>query len=461
MIYFVFWTILALIIFSPPAHAYLDPASGNALFSVFIAIIGFGIYIFKTIYYKTLGRTSSRSNNNSKLSIDNKKMFNTNNEGLVLFSEGKQYWGTFRPIIDELISEKVHFKYYTTDVEDPALHIDNQYMESKLFSASRRGYKKIENVVASVMLSTTPNIGCRNYLFKRPTYVTNLVHVFHAMDNIQDYLVGSLDYYNTVIMVSEKERSQIRTVEKKRNLAEKHLISLGLPYLDDMYSKLDNDQIYNNLGKPIVLIAPSWGAKSCLNIYGIEFIKSLSKSGYDVIIRLHPHSYKFEMDKVKTWEYELEKFDNITWDRDNIAGKSMLKSSVMISDKSSVRLDYAFLYKKPVITIKIPKENRPGYEFHYLDKEWDDELSLKIGCVINSIELPDICNIVKDTLDNFSSENLVTLRNSWITNFGESSKHIVSFLKEQVKESNLTSIEKELYKRVEDLEEEVKKLREV
>lgn len=154
---------------------------------------------------------------------------------IVLFSEGKAYWGTFRPLVDELIKQKIHFRYRTLDLYDPALTIENPYMQSKRLSISSLSLTELAKIEAPIMISTTPNIGCDGYPLPKPKKVQNLVHVFHHVGDLSSYKRHSLDHYDSAILVGEFQTKSIRDIEKLRGLKPKKLMTLGLPYLDDLY----------------------------------------------------------------------------------------------------------------------------------------------------------------------------------------------------------------------------------
>ena len=103
--------------------AYLDPGSGSALVGTLIAVAGAGLYSLKSFFYRLVRKPTPEEIEAAKNA----------NPDIAIFSEGKNYWGTFKEIVDELISRKVHFAYYTLDLHDPALLIDSEYMHSRLF----------------------------------------------------------------------------------------------------------------------------------------------------------------------------------------------------------------------------------------------------------------------------------------------------------------------------------------
>ena len=350
----------------------------------------------------------------------------------VLFSEGATYWRTFRPIVEELVSRKIHFRYCTLDARDPALESDSQYMQARAFSGAM-GFVKLGLVRAPVMLATTPNIGNPEYPMKRSPHVKTLVHVFHAMGNVEYYRKGSLDSYDAVIMTGDHEAQYIRTVEKARNLPEKELVALGLPYLDDMYRELQSRRAFpeESPESPTVLVAPSWGEKGCFTEYGTDFVESLSRSGYRVIIRLHPHSYEYEPDKVESWQAATRDLAGVEWDREMHGLSAMDRSDICISDTSSIRFDYAFLCNKPVITLSVPQQRKSGFEACYFDTSWDTALSQEIGAVMTHPDISDLPDIVHETLKGFSPHRLRELRNRHLKNFGKSAQAIAQYIQDK------------------------------
>ncbi len=432
------------------AYAYIDPASGNAIASFFIAIFGSAIFFIKSIFYKFFSRPSP---------VVNLDKGNKSEQFMpVIFSEGKTYWTTFRPIVEELIKQKIHFRYISLDVYDPGLEIDNIYMHSKRLTKSRLGFAKIANIESPVMLSTTPNIGSEGYPMKRPVRIKNLVHVFHAMVDLSCYRKGSLDFYDTVLMTGVHEKHAIRLVEKARKLKEKSLIVVGLPCLDDLNRQKKEIELVIDIkktSKKTILIAPSWGAKGCFSEYGINFVKTLSLANYHVIIRLHPHSYIFEPESVENWISQTKELDNITWDNNVFGTKAMLQADILISDASSIRFDFAFLYGKPVISLPISQQSLSIFESDYMPETWASSMSNKIGVEVNADTIHAIEKVVEETISNFTPQKLGELRDSSVANFGHSSVAIVAYLNQQVELLTMTSGERLLKEQLDKLRDEM------
>ena len=89
--------VLSLCIFyTPLAFAYIDPGSSSMLLSVVVGVIATLFFGIKGIYYRKKAFV---------LSLFGLKIEKSNNK-LVFYSEGSQYWHTFKPILDALIKKE-------------------------------------------------------------------------------------------------------------------------------------------------------------------------------------------------------------------------------------------------------------------------------------------------------------------------------------------------------------------
>lgn len=407
---------LLLFIFTPiSAFAYLDPGTGNVIINIFVGGIVAIFFSIKGLFYYITKRKEEKDVSDEKVVKD-----------IVLFSEGKIYWATFKPIIEALVANKVKFRYYTLDIEDPALTIENDFITPKFLGDGVFSLFRWYQIKADILLSTTPNIGTPGYPLKRHDSVKRLVHVFHSINDISAYEKGSLDHYDEVILVGNFQEKSIRQIEKTRDMPEKKLISLGLPYLDEL---VENKTEQNKTDETnTVLIGSSWGSKGCLQSYGTEFIKKIAFAGYHVIVRPHPQSLKTENHLLTKYKKELKNFSNVIWDETISPSPSMNSADILISDTSSIRFDFSFVYEKPVITLDIKSEEMPGYEREDLDEIWTDTASTEIGFVIERENIENIASYVERALTEFSNDKISVFRDSTVKNYGECGKHIAEYI---------------------------------
>lgn len=409
-----------LFLFASPCLAYLDPGSGNALVALLVSLSGATAFFFETVFYKLKKSLAGVSAENHEV---------TTLSGIALFSEGKNYWLTYKPIIEELLRRGIQFDYYTVDIEDPALTIDDPLMNSQFLGGGQAGLTRLERIRAKILLTTTPNIGTEGFPLKRPKNVAKLVHVWHSVCDTSFYHKGALDNYDVALTVSDWVEKNIRTVEKARNLKAKEVLSVGLPYFDELLKRVGGET--NNSGPKVILIAPSWGEKNCLKLFGTDFIKDLISSGFKVIIRPHPQSLKVEKDFFDSLE---EKFSDplVEFDFDVDGTRSLSQADLLISDKSSIRFDFAFLYKKPVVTLDIPHTSLDAYEATYLPKLWEEETANQIGICLNLKEKDRIVETIEKTLQ-LNRKVIENIGKESISFMGKSSTRIADWLEETSK----------------------------
>ena len=255
--------------------------------------------------------------------------------------------------------------------------------------------------------------------------------MFHAFADVSAYHLGSLDHYDTVILVGPHQVAPIRQVEAARGLPAKELAAIGLPYVDDQAQRLADRPAPPRRPLPTVLVASSWGPKGCLREYGTDFIRQLADAGFSVIVRPHPQSYVTEADFLARCERETAGLERIRWDRATVGLDAMAESDILVSDTSSIRFDYAFLFGKPVVTLAIPRERQTAYESIYMDRVWTEEAAARIGAVVGRADIASLADRVRDVLARAPAQTLAGYRDEIIANFGHSAPAIVAFLEEK------------------------------
>ena len=396
------------------ASAYLDPSAGNALIYIAVTMTSVAAYAAKVLFYKLSGKKDYEHESNAYNDI-------------AIFSEGKSYLNTFMPVVNALINKEKYFSYYTLDIEDPILKIRNKFLRRRYLGEGSAAFAKLNRTPCKVMLATTPNIGTPGYPMPRPAKTEFLVHVFHDPDgSIGYYKKGSLDNYDAVITPGDYAIESIRYIENLRNLKAKEIISLGLPYWDIMLKNNNNN--LNNNAKKTVLLAPSWGDKGFMANYDLNFIKDLSLD-FNIIFRPHPQSKKFEPELLNQAKDLIKSIPNAIWDEDIDPSSSLNNSDILISDTSAIRMDYAVIYKKPVISLEVNYKNIASFEAADMPEELRanaDKFSVKV----KSSEIKNIKQIIKSNLYNHNQANqagVLTADNN-IANLGTAGGHIADYL---------------------------------
>ncbi len=425
--------LLFVAVFPETSYAYLDPGSGNALVYLVISLTGAALYFAKNMFYQVVRLFSSKE----RLEMRVAKAQANEVPPLALFSEGSSYWTMFKPLIEELLRRKIPFQYYSMDVHDPALTIDEPLMHSSFLGFGSVAYPRLSRVKAKVLIVTTPNIGTPGYPMPRPKDVEKLVYVQHGIDDATYLKKGSLDHYDVDMEAGPWCERAIRELERQRGLTPKEFYSMGVLYLDEMIRECqekDNEE-FKAKRKNTVLVAPSWGPKSCLNVYGTAFIDDLLQAGFNVILRPHPQSFKVEKRFITD---VIERFKGrITVDRSSDFVETMLSSGVLVSDASSIRMDFAFTQNRPVITLSVPLKDLKSFEADTLGPAYTETIAKEIGLVIHPGENTNVVKAVQTLInDDSKTREIRELFQGLVANQGCCAKAIVDWAENQLHLSN-------------------------
>ena len=282
----------------------------------------------------------------------------------IIFSDDKRYWNVFEPVCRELNRRGMDVVYMTASADDPAINNPYEHIKGQFIGDGNKAFAKLNFLKATMVLSTTPGLDV--YQWKRSKDVGYYVHMLHAASEAVAYRMFGIDYYDAVLLSGEYQVQDVRALEKLRGLPEKELVKIGIPYMDEMARRL-RDAGPTPPHKRTVLLAPSWGKSAILQKYGGKIIDELLATGYHVIIRPHPQSFKSETELMEKLMRDYPESDRLEWNRDNDNFEVLRRSDIMISDFSGVIFDFALVYDKPVIYADTEFDKSP-YDAWWLDK---------------------------------------------------------------------------------------------
>jgi len=402
---FIVFTLLPL-----PAYAYIDPATGSMLFSVFIGVFSTLFFLFQNIGDKL------------KLIFTDKHLANTNTK-FVIYSEGKKYDSLFLPILNEFEKREIPIVFYTSSVDDLAFKKNYKFVECQYIGSGNKAFLKLAFLSADICLMTTPHLDV--FQLKRSKNVKHYCFIPHDIDDFCGYRLYGIDYYDSILMCTSVNGEYIREIEAKRNLPAKELVTVGSPQLDYMGELAKNISI-DKKDKFTVLFAPSWGPSSVLARFGDIILEQLAKmQNWDVIFRPHPQSYLVEKEKLEYLFNKYKHSSNIVVDKspDNIP--SMAIADIMISDFSSINFEFAFLFNKPVL-YSIQGVNNEIYDRATLGHlTWKDDAIKKIGIELTSENINNLVNIIVKAKNTTQIEDIKNI--AW-QKHGDGAKNTVDFL---------------------------------
>ncbi len=364
---------------------YIDPGTGSMLFTILIGVIGAGIYSIRMLWIKLRFKLSG-----GKAEAGEKKA------PFVIYSDDKRYWNVFEPICRELDRRGKELLYLTASEDDPALTCGLEHIKAQCIGKENKSFARLNFLNAGILLSTTP--GLEVYQWKRAKAVQYYVHIPHAPNDITLYRMFGIDYYDAVLLPGQYHAQQIRSLEALRNLPEKELVTVGIPYMDEMAARLKREGLAPAHPRTI-LLAPSWGQSAILSTYGGKIIEVLLKTGYHVIIRPHPQSFASEKALLDKLMQQYPESEQLEWNRERDNFEVLRRSDILISDFSGVVFEFALLFDKPVIYTD-PRFDLSLYDAWWLKEPlWTVSALPRLGCQLTQENMEDLKTLVDTCID--------------------------------------------------------------
>ena len=275
-------------------------------------------------------------------------------------------------------------------------------MKPEFIGEGNKAYARLNLMEADVCLMTTPGLDV--FQLKRSKGVKHYCHVVHMINDATTYKRYGLDYFDSVLLAGDWQGEDIRYLEKLRGLPHKQLVTVGCPYLDVQQVRLNSFQGDGDQRQCFtVLVSPSWGASGLLSLYGEKLLDPLAATGWDIIVRPHPQSKVVEKELIARLQAKYNKNNKIIWDFDPDNIVSISKADIMISDFSSITLDFAFLRDKPFLAAVGDFDARPYDAGKIPHPLWLFQVLNQIGKELKEEDFPRIGEIIKNIADDPAS----------------------------------------------------------
>ncbi len=407
---------------------YIDPGTGSMLFSIVVGAAATLFFLGKATWIKVKLLFTAKKNGVSTTADSNFKQY-------VIYNEGMQYWNTFKPVCDEFERRQIELTYYTSAEKDPCFEQGYKYVKPEFIGEGNMAFVKLNMLSAGFVLMTTP--GLQVYQLKRSKRVAHYSHVLHMPNDATTYRLFGLDYFDSVLLTGDYQKTDIQFLEEQRGINKKQLVTVGCPYLDVYKENIAKSPEEEN--HPFtVLVSPSWGDVGILKKYGEKLLDPLASTGWRIIVRPHPQSKKSEADMLARLEERYKDNKNIEWDYERQNIFSLKKADIMISDFSGIIFDYTFLCDKPVMYVNAGMDLRPYDAYDLGDKKlWQYASLEKFG---KQLDEKDFANI-KEVIQNISdSKELAAARaqakaEAWMHE-GEAGKNIADFMIQTVQNTS-------------------------
>jgi YidC/Oxa1 family membrane protein insertase len=339
---------------------------------------------------------------------------------IVFYSESGQDWHHFEKIIKKLLSLSKIVCYVTSDPDDPGLKLSNEFYRPLFIKSGFWQIYFFQFLKADCLVLTM--IDLHVFQLKRSISPVHYIYLFHAMGSTHmvDF-ENSYDHYDSILCVGPHQVAEIRKREEIKNLSAKNLVEHGYARVEELM--VDAAVKCNTPQKPYtVLLAPTWGENSILNICGKKLVGILLNAGYAVILRPHYQTLKLTPQVIDEILNEHGnnpslKFVNLMGDKDSLFG-----SDILICDWSSTSIEYALGLEKPVLYIDVPRRVRnPNYMELGLEPM---EVSIRneVGMVLKQDNLENAPQMIDKLLSDpdLFREKIAIIRKKIIFNCGQS-----------------------------------------
>lgn len=320
---------------------------------------------------------------------------------IVFYSEGKNYWVHLQGMIKYLLADyDISICYVSSGHDDPGLKLVHENYQSFIIDDGWVRNWFFENIETDIMVMTMPDIG--QYQVKRSRHDVHYVYTQHSLVSLHMvYRPGAHDYYDSIFCAADHHKTEIRALEDYYNLKKKDLYEHGYERLDAIIKSAENRSSLNNSPKH-VLLAPSWGESSIIELLGSQVVDKILEKGFKLTLRPHPQTIIFAKKKVDMI-IAKHKDNPLFCYEANVAGQESLHNSdVMICDWSGAALDYAFGLNKPVVFIDVPRKiNNLKYQAINIEP-FEVSIREKIGAIVAIDDIDNIASHIENTINKYA-----------------------------------------------------------
>jgi hypothetical protein len=344
---------------------------------------------------------------------------------LVVYAESGQDWHHYASIIRHLTeTHGQKLCYVSSDAQDPGLAQDNPAI---LPFDIGNGFFRIlffQVLEADVML--TQLLDLDNLDVKRSVHPVHYIYMFHSL--ISTHMADradSFDHYESILCAGPHQMAEIRKRESIHGLKPKQLFEHGYERLEQlMAERREPPEIITSPQDIHVLLAPSWGDETILNVCGLELTGVLLEAGFRLTLRPH---FQTRWKTPKVLDAIVARHGDhpaFTLVEQMGESDSLFDSHLMITDWSGAGMDYGMGLEKPVLYIDVPPKSR-NETWRELELEpFESFVREKIGAVLSPADLADAPQTIHALLENPQKfrQQVQALRRDWVFNLGSSAQ---------------------------------------
>ncbi|MDR3363345.1 MAG: membrane protein insertase YidC [Clostridiales Family XIII bacterium] len=354
---------------------------------------------------------------------------------LVVYAEGRGFYKYFKGFLEYILAHSgITIHYVTSDFADGLLDARDPRVAGaggrlKTYYVGEKAlipfFMKLD---ADIMLMTTPDL--ERYHLKRSLVRKDIEYIYtdHGISSFHLMLrEGALDHFDTIFCIGPNHIDEVRQTEWAYGLPQKTLVKTGFGLLDELLENVTAMDIgEGDTGQ--ILVAPSWQRDNllvcgdCLD----RLMDSLLGHGWRVVVRPHPEFVKrfpARLEAIRE-RYEGRAEDGFVLETDFSSNQTVYTSDVVITDWSSIAMEFSYATKKPSLFVNTPmKVMNPAYG-RIPSVPLDIALRDELGVSVDIERIDGIADIAADLIaqKGLWRERIETALKHYVYNIGDGSR---------------------------------------
>lgn len=341
---------------------------------------------------------------------------------IVFYSESAQDWHHFEPLIDyltDVMGEQVC--YLGSDPDDPGVRRNVGPVEGFCIGDGLIRTICFQWLQAGVMVMTMLDFD--KLQLRRSVHPVSYVYVFHTLvSSHRADRADSYDGYDAILCAGPHQMREIRKREELLDLPGKQLIAHGYRRLEELSTLRRPPPDLSGDESVHIVLAPSWGDQTILNLCGAELIRVLLDAGFRLTLRPHYQTAHATPGVIKSLRAEFGVHPAFELVEEMAETDSLLDSHIMITDWSGAGIEYGLGLEKPVLYIDVPPKARNDWWPELGMEPFESHVRDKIGAVVSPEALDEVPARVRELLGNPGAlaRDVEALLDEWVFNYGNS-----------------------------------------
>ncbi len=341
---------------------------------------------------------------------------------IVLYAESGQDWHHFQPIVSHLTGPLgASVCYVSSDERDPGLSQDNPRILPFCIGKGMVRIWFFQFLDADVLLTQMLDLG--NFDLKRSIRPVHYVYMFHSLisTHMADH-ADSYDHYDTILCAGPHQAREIRRREEMQGLAPKRLIAHGYHRIEQLMAERRAPPPVAGDADIHVLLAPSWGEQTLLNVCGLELTGLLLEAGFRVTLRPHFQTRWQTPEVIDRIMARYGADPRLRLVEQMGESDSLFDSHVMITEWSGAGQDYGMGLEKPVLYIDLPPKSRNATWPELGIEPFESLVREQLGALLPAARIGEAPAVIRRLVSNPEQfrRHVAALRRDWIHNLGRS-----------------------------------------